>query len=48
MQFTYSYFQQEDLEGFQEITNPRGTVFNPETKEEVEMGEESTSYTGHY
>ena len=48
MQFTYSYFLQEDLEGFQEIVNPTCTVFNPETKEEVEMGEEFTSHSGHY
>lgn len=48
MQFTYSYFQQEDFEGFQEIANPTCTVFNPETKEEVKMGEESTSHSGHY
>ena len=31
--------QQQELEGFEEITNPKGTVFNPEANEEVEMGE---------
>ncbi|XP_068675831.1 centromere protein C-like isoform X3 [Montipora foliosa] len=27
----------QELEGFEEITNPKGTVFNPEANEEVEM-----------
>lgn len=37
--FLLIFFPQQDLEGFQEITNPKGMVLNAENNEEVEMGE---------
>lgn len=33
------FLLQEGLEGFEEVTNPKGIVLNPETNEDVDMGE---------
>ena len=35
---TYFIYLLQDLEGFQEITNPKGTVLNSDNHEEVSMG----------
>ena len=41
------FLLQEGLEGFEEVTNPKGIVLNPETNEDVDMGEWRTSHFGH-
>ena len=38
LQFNF-FLLQEGLEGFEEVTNPKGIVLNPETNEDVDMGE---------
>lgn len=34
----FIFFVQQDLADFQEITNPKGKVLNPENNEQVDMG----------
>ena len=46
LQFNF-FLLQEGLEGFEEVTNPKGIVLNPETNEDVDMGEWRTSHFGH-
>lgn len=37
--YSLLFLLQEGLEGFEEVTNPKGVVLNPETNEDVDMGE---------
>ena len=37
--YSWNFLLQEGLEGFEEVTNPKGIVLNPETNEDVDMGE---------
>ena len=45
--YSLIFLLQEGLEGFEEVTNPKGIVLNPETNEDVDMGEWRTSHFGH-
>lgn len=45
--YSWIFLLQEGLEGFEEVTNPKGIVLNPETNEDVDMGEWRTSHFGH-
>ena len=45
--YSWNFLLQEGLEGFEEVTNPKGIVLNPETNEDVDMGEWRTSHFGH-
>ena len=45
--YSLIFLLQEGLEEFEEVTNPKGIVLNPETNEDVDMGEWRTSHFGH-
>ena len=45
--YSWNFLLQEGLEGFEEVSNPKGIVLNPETNEDVDMGEWRTSHFGH-